>query len=121
MSSKRFTSIFSFPSLIPILFRAVIWSIHHHVSNCYFIRLLLMILLANYYYPIRIRLHFPSNTRSILIYSATILLAAFAGSLIIDIDKFMIPQVQEIQQQPLCHCNFRCHVVEVPARACNKF
>ena len=84
----------------------------------YFIRLLLMILLANYYYPIRIRFHFPSNTRSILIYSATILLAAFAGSLIIDIDKFMIPQLQEIQQTAFyAIAIFAATLVEVPARA----
>ena len=84
----------------------------------YFIRLLLMILLANHYYPVRIRFHFPSNFRSILIYSATILLAAFAGSLIIDIDKFMIPQLQEIKQTAFyAIAIFAATLVEVPARA----
>ena len=84
----------------------------------YFIRLLLMILLANHYYPVRIRLQFPSNIRSILIYSATILLAAFAGSLIIDIDKFMIPQLQKIKQTAFyAIAIFAATLVEVPARA----
>ena len=77
-----------------------------------------MILLANHYYPVRIRLQFPSNIRSILIYSATILLAAFAGSLIIDIDKFMIPQLQEIKQTAFyAIAIFAATLVEVPARA----
>jgi O-antigen/teichoic acid export membrane protein len=84
----------------------------------YYLRLFLMILLANHYYPIRIRLHFPSNMRSILIYSTTIVLAAFAGSLILDIDKFMIPQLQEIQQTAFyAVAIFAATLVEVPARA----
>ena len=84
----------------------------------YYLRLFLMILLANHYYPIRIRLHFPSNMRSILIYATTIVLAAFAGSLILDIDKFMIPQLQEIQQTAFyAVAIFAATLVEVPARA----
>ena len=46
-----------------------------------------MITLANRCYSICVRLHFPSNMRSILTYSITILMAGSAGSLIIDIDN----------------------------------
>jgi O-antigen/teichoic acid export membrane protein len=84
----------------------------------YYLRLLLMIVLANRCYPLRIRLHFPSNMRSILTYSVTILLAGSAGSLIIDIDKFMIPQLQEIKQTAFyAVAIFAATLVEVPARA----
>ena len=84
----------------------------------YYLRLLLMIVLANRCYPIRIRLHFPSNLRSILTYSVTILLAGSAGSLIIDIDKFMIPQLEEIKQTAFyAVAIFAATLVEVPARA----
>jgi O-antigen/teichoic acid export membrane protein len=86
----------------------------------YYLRLLLMIVLANRYYPLRIRLrlYFPSNIRSILTYSVTILLAGSAGSLIIDIDKFMIPQLEEIKQTAFyAVAIFAATIVEVPARA----
>ena len=84
----------------------------------YYLRLLLMIVLANRCYPLRIRLHFPSNTQSILTYSFTILLAGSAGSLIIDIDKFMIPQLQEIKQTAFyAIAIFAATLIEVPARA----
>ena len=84
----------------------------------YYLRLLLMVVLANRCYSIRIRLHFPSNLRSILTYSVTILLAGSAGSLIIDIDKFMIPQLEEIKQTAFyAVAIFAATLVEVPARA----
>jgi O-antigen/teichoic acid export membrane protein len=77
-----------------------------------------MIVLVNRCYPLRIRLHFPSNIRSILTYSVTILLAGSAGSLIIDIDKFMIPQLEEIKQTAFyAVAIFAATLVEVPARA----
>ena len=84
----------------------------------YYLRLLVMIVLANRCYPLRIRLHFPSNIRSTLTYSVTILLTASAGSLIIDIDKFMIPQLEEIKQTAFyAVAIFAATIVEVPARA----
>lgn len=84
----------------------------------YYLRLLVMIVLANRCYPLRISLHFPSNIRSILTYSVTILMAGSAGSLIIDIDKFMIPQLQEIKQTAFyAVAIFTATLVEVPARA----
>ena len=84
----------------------------------YYLRLLMMIVLANSCYPLRVRLHFSSNIRSILTYSVTILLAGSAGSLIIDIDKFMIPQLEEIKQTAFyAVAIFAATLVEVPARA----
>ena len=84
----------------------------------YYLRLLLMIILANRFYPLRIRLFFPSDISSILTYSFTIFLAGSAGSLIIDIDKFMIPQLEEIKQTAFyAVAIFAATIVEVPARA----
>ena len=84
----------------------------------YYLRLLLMIGLANRCYPLRINIHFPSNIRSILTYSITILMAGSAGSLIIDIDKFMIPQLEEINQTAFyAVAIFAATLVDVPARA----
>ena len=84
----------------------------------YYLRLLLMIILANRFYPLRIRLFFPSDISSILTYSFTIFLAGSAGSLIIDIDKFMIPQFEEIKQTAFyAVAIFAATIVEVPARA----
>jgi O-antigen/teichoic acid export membrane protein len=84
----------------------------------YYLRLLMMIVLANRCYPLSVRLHFSSNIRSILTYSVTILLAGSAGSLIIDIDKFMIPQLEEIKQTAFyAVAIFAATLVEMPARA----
>jgi len=84
----------------------------------YYLRLLLMIVLANRCYPLRIRLYFPSNIHSILTYSFTILLAGSAGSLIIDIDKFMIPQKEAISQTAFyAVAVFIATVIEIPGRA----
>ena len=96
-------------------------SFHHFITalvSGYYLRLVLMIVLANRCYPLQIRFRFPSNIRSILTYSITILLAGSAGSLIIDIDKFMIPQLQEIKQTAFyAVAIFAATLVEVPARA----
>lgn len=84
----------------------------------YYLRLLWMIVLANRCYPLHIRLRFPSNMRSIITYSVTLLLAGSAGSMIIDIDKFMIPQLEEIKQTAFYSVAiFAATLVEVPARA----
>jgi O-antigen/teichoic acid export membrane protein len=84
----------------------------------YFIRLLSMILVAHKYYPISVQLRFPKNKKSILQYAIYILMAGSAGSLILDIDKFMIPQQQAIAQTAFyAVAIFAATVVEVPSRA----
>ena len=58
------------------------------------------------------------NTSSILTYSLYILLAGSAASILIDIDKFMIPQKQAINQTAFyAVAVFIATVVEIPGRA----
>lgn len=84
----------------------------------YFIRLTAMIVVAHKYYPISLKFHLPKNKKSVLQYTLYILLAGSAGSLILDIDKFMIPQQQAIAQTAFyAVAIFAATVVEVPSRA----
>lgn len=77
-----------------------------------------MIFVAHTYYPISIRFRLPKNKKSIFQYALYILLAGSAGSLILDIDKFMIPQQQAIAQTAFyAVAIFAATVVEVPSRA----
>ena len=69
---------------------------------------------------IHAKIHFslPKNTKSILTYSLYILLAGSAASILIDIDKFMIPQKQAISQTAFyAVAVFIATVVEIPGRA----
>ena len=60
----------------------------------------------------------PKNTSSIITYSLYILLAGSAASILIDIDKFMIPQKQAINQTAFyAVAVFIATVVEIPGRA----
>jgi len=84
----------------------------------YYLRLFVMILIAHRYYPISIQFRLPPNIKTVMSYAVYILLAGSAGSLILDIDKFMIPQQQVIAQTAFyAVAIFAATVVEVPSRA----
>ncbi|RZP09256.1 MAG: hypothetical protein EVA37_04250 [Flavobacteriales bacterium] len=60
----------------------------------------------------------PANTKQILSYSIYIFLAGSAASILIDIDKFMIPQKEAISQTAFyAVAVFIATVVEIPGRA----
>jgi O-antigen/teichoic acid export membrane protein len=114
-----FPRLFLFVLLILLFFFSLSFKSFVIALVCgYYLRLLLMIVIAHRYYPIRLSFQFPKNFRSILVYALYIVLAASAGSLLLDIDKFMIPQIQAIQQTAFyAVAIFAATIVEVPSRA----
>ena len=88
------------------------------LTGLYYLRLILMILYSFSLYIPRFSFKFPDNYKEILSYSIYILLAGSAASLLIDIDKYMIPQKQAISQTAYyAVAVFIATVVEIPGRA----
>ena len=88
------------------------------LTGLYYLRLLIMVFYSLSLYLPRFTFTLPKNTRSIITYSLYILLAGSAASILIDIDKFMIPQKQAINQTAFyAVAVFIATVVEIPGRA----
>lgn len=84
----------------------------------YYLRLLLMVIIAFRIQPPKFSWQKPHNLSELLRYSLFLVLAASAGSLIIDIDKFMIPQYKAIEQTAFyAVAIFTATLVEAPGRA----
>lgn len=89
-----------------------------YLSGAYFIRMLLMMLYAFYLYPPKFVFELPENSIDILKYSLYIILAGAAGTILIDIDKFMIPQKEAIALTAYYSVGvYIGSVVETPGRA----
>ncbi len=84
----------------------------------YFIRLIWMMVIAFRLYQPKFIFKFPNTMKPMLTYSFYIFLAGSASSLILDIDKFMIPQKKAIEQTAYyAVAVFIATIVEVPGRA----
>ena len=88
------------------------------LTGLYYLRLFIMIMYSfSLYFP-KITFSLPKNIGSILTYSFYIFLAGSAASILIDIDKFMIPQKEAISQTAFyAVAVFIATVVEIPGRA----
>ena len=88
------------------------------LTGLYFIRLLIMIVYSLSLYRPKFSFNLPQNFKEIISYSVYILLAGSAASLLIDIDKYMIPQKEAISQTAYyAVAVFIATVVEIPGRA----
>lgn len=84
----------------------------------YYLRLLLMIRIAFRIQSPKFSCQKPKNLREIIRYSLYLVLAASAGSLIIDIDKSMLPQYLDISQTGFyAVAIYTAALIEVPGRA----
>ena len=84
----------------------------------YYLRMLMMMFIAFRIQPPTISFKAPKNVSELLLYSFYLVLAASAGSLIIDIDKFMLPQYKAIAQTAFYSVGiFTATLIEVPGRA----
>lgn len=84
----------------------------------YYLRMLMMMFIAFRIQPPTISFKAPKNVSELLRYSFYLVLAASAGSLIIDIDKFMLPQYKAIAQTAFYSVGiFTATLIEVPGRA----
>ncbi|WP_196893664.1 lipopolysaccharide biosynthesis protein [Aureivirga marina] len=64
----------------------------------YFLRMLIMIVYAFIVYTPKLNFSIPENVKQIFSYSFFIIIAGSAGSILLEIDKVMIPQILEIQE-----------------------
>ena len=88
------------------------------LTGFYYVRLIIMMIYSFNLYMPKIKFSLPSNIKSILTYSFFIFLAGSAASILIDIDKFMIPQKEVISQTAFyAVAVFIATVVEIPGRA----
>tara|TARA_B110000503_G_scaffold85719_1_gene130527 strand:- start:82137 stop:83606 length:1470 start_codon:yes stop_codon:yes gene_type:complete len=88
------------------------------LTGFYYLRLAIMILYSFSIYIPKFSFKLPQNFTEILSYSIYILLAGSAASLLIDIDKYMIPQKEAISQAAYyAVAVFIATVVEIPGRA----
>ena len=89
-----------------------------YLTGFYYLRLLIMIAYSLKLYTPNFYFKLPVNTKQILSYSIYIFLAGSAASILIDIDKFMIPQKEVISQTAFyAVAVFIATVVEIPGRA----
>ena len=89
-----------------------------YLTGFYYLRLLVMIAYSLKLYTPNFYFKLPINTKQILSYSIYIFLAGSAASILIDIDKFMIPQKEAISQTAFyAVAVFIATVVEIPGRA----
>ena len=89
-----------------------------YLTGFYYLRLLIMIAYSLKLYTPNFYFKLPANTKQILSYSIYIFLAGSAASILIDIDKFMIPQKEAISQTAFyAVAVFIATVVEIPGRA----
>ena len=88
------------------------------LTGFYYVRLLIMMIYSFYLYLPKFYFSIPKNIGEILTYSLFIFLAGSAASILIDIDKFMIPQKEVISQTAFyAVAVFIATVVEIPGRA----
>jgi len=90
----------------------------YYLTAAYFLRTFLMLLYALRLYTPKFSIGIPNNFKEILRYSGYIILAGAAGSILIDIDKFMIPQKEAIAYAAYyAVAVYIGSVVETPGRA----
>jgi len=84
----------------------------------YFLRVLIMAFYALLLYKPKILLKLPKNIKEILTFSFYIILAGSAGNILLEIDKFMIPQIVDISQEAYyAVAIFIASTIAIPTRA----
>jgi len=85
----------------------------------YGFRMLIMMLYAfKLYFPHVLSFKLPKNFKEILNFSVYIILAGSAGTILLEIDKFMIPQMKEIVQVAYYSVGvYIASVIAIPSRA----
>ena len=90
----------------------------YYLTVAYFIRTLLMMLYAFKQYMPNFTIKLPENTSEVIKYSVFVILAGSAGAILLDIDKFMIPQKRAIETVAYYSVAvYIASVLEAPGRA----
>jgi len=84
----------------------------------YTLRMVLMKLYAYYLYRPNWTLSLPENFKEVIRYATYIILAGSAGTILLEIDKFMIPQLEQIEQVAFYSVGiYIASVIGIPSRA----
>jgi len=85
----------------------------------YFIRMVIMKIYAFYlYFPKLKRIKLPENIKEIMTFSLYIIMAGSAGTILLEIDKFMIPQMKQIAEVAYYAVGvYIASVIGIPSRA----
>ncbi|NJB82579.1 oligosaccharide flippase family protein [Wenyingzhuangia aestuarii] len=84
----------------------------------YFLQTLLMMLFAFQQYRPKFSFQLPNNFKEVIKYSLYIILAGSAATILLDIDKFMIPQKEVLEQVAFyAVAVYIGSVIEIPGRA----
>lgn len=106
--------------LLLLVFFEVISQIEfiYYLTATYFMRALAMLFYALKLYTPKFTFQFPENFKEVLKYSSYIILAGSAGAILIDIDKFMIPQKEAIALAAYYSVGvYIASVIEIPGRS----
>jgi len=90
----------------------------YYLTGAYFIRALVMFLYALKLYTPKFTFQLPENYKEVFKYSSYIILACSAGAILLDIDKFMIPQKEAIAYTAYYSVGvYIASLLEAPGRA----
>lgn len=88
------------------------------IVGAYFLQMLLMMLFAFKQYCPTFSFNLPSNYKEVIKYSLYIILAGSAATILLDIDKFMIPQKEVLEKVAFyAVAVYIGSVIEIPGRA----
>ena len=119
MLKELFSRLLAMILLFAVYFKMIsIEDFVFYLTGAYFIRMFIMGAYAMYLYRPKFTFALPGNIGEILKYSGYIVLAGAAGTILIDIDKFMIPQKEAIALTAYYSVAvYIGSVVETPGRA----
>ncbi len=88
------------------------------ITIVYFLRMLIMMIYAYWLYFPKFTLKRPENFKEVLRYSMYLILAGSAATLLLEIDKFMIPQIEQLAEVAYYSVGiYIASVVAIPSRA----
>jgi O-antigen/teichoic acid export membrane protein len=88
------------------------------LTGAYFIRTTVMMLYAFKLYTPKFTFQLPDNYKEVFKYASYIILAGSAGAILLDIDKFMLPQKEAIEFAAYYSVGvYIASVIEIPGRA----
>lgn len=106
--------------LLTLVFLKVIDQVEfiYYLTGAYFIRALVMLLYALKLYTPVFTFSLPENYKEVFKYASYIILAGSAGAILLDIDKFMIPQKEAIAYAAYYSVGvYMASLLEAPGRA----
>jgi O-antigen/teichoic acid export membrane protein len=88
------------------------------LTGAYFIRTIVMMIYAFKLYTPKFTFQLPHNYKEVFKYASYIILAGSAGAILLDIDKFMLPQKEAIEYAAYYSVGvYIASVIEIPGRA----